>query len=121
MNYLDNNSLGGDAMGVDKKPFAHHMGDKSGIGFILKTAGIKNDAENINKSKSVLNSNEKENRMNSLHSYTTSTSRIQDNQIIQSNQLKINQNLNKIKGRNLFNNKSFKKSISTEIFCFNAC
>lgn len=40
MNYLDNNSLGGDAMGVDKKPFAHHMGDKSGIGFILKTAGF---------------------------------------------------------------------------------
>ena len=73
--------------------------------------------QNNNKSKSVLNSNEKENRMNGLHSYTTSTSRIQDNQIIQSNQLKINQNLNKIKGRNLFNNKSFKKSISTEIFC----
>ena len=40
MNYLDNNSLGGDSMGVDKKPFAHHMGDKSGIGFILKTAGF---------------------------------------------------------------------------------
>lgn len=40
MNYLDNNSLGGDAMGTDKKPFAHHMGDKSGIGFILKTAGF---------------------------------------------------------------------------------
>lgn len=40
MNYLDNNSLGGDAMGVDKKPFAHYMGEKSGIGFILKTAGF---------------------------------------------------------------------------------
>lgn len=40
MNYLDNNSLGGDAMGVDKKPFAHHLGEKSGIGFILKTAGF---------------------------------------------------------------------------------
>lgn len=40
MQYLDNNSLGGDAMGVDKKPFAHQMGQKSGIGFILKTAGF---------------------------------------------------------------------------------
>lgn len=59
MNYLDNNSLGGDAMGVDKKPFAHHLGEKSGIGFILKTAGfaLTNDRirnsekfyENLNK------------------------------------------------------------------------
>ena len=69
--------------------------------------------QNINKNKSVLNSTEKENRMKSLHSYTTS--RLQDNDIIQSNQLKINQNLNKIKGKNLFNNKNFKKSISLEI------
>ena len=40
MNYLDNNSLGGDAMGVTKKPFCHYLGTKSGIGFILKTAGF---------------------------------------------------------------------------------
>lgn len=40
MRYLDNNSLGADAMGIDKKPFAHHMGENSGIGFILKTAGF---------------------------------------------------------------------------------
>ena len=69
--------------------------------------------QNINKIKSVLNSTQKENTMKSLHSYTTS--RLQDNQIIQSNQLKINQNLSKIKGKNLFNNKNFKKSISLEI------
>ena len=69
--------------------------------------------QNINKNKSVLNSIQKENTKKSLHSYTTS--RLQDNQIIQSNQLKINQNLSKIKGRNLFNNKNFKKSMSLEI------
>ena len=74
---------------------------------------ITYETQNINKNKSVLNSTEKENRMKSLHSYTTS--RLQDNQIIQTNPLKINQNLNKIKGKNLFNNKNFKKSISLEI------
>jgi hypothetical protein len=40
MNYLDNNSLGADAMGVDKKPFGHYQGVESGIGFIWKTAGF---------------------------------------------------------------------------------
>jgi len=40
MNYLDNNSLGGDAMGIDKKPFGHSLGRNSGIGFIWKTAGF---------------------------------------------------------------------------------
>ena len=51
MNYLDNNSLGGDAMGVDKKPFAHYQGTKSGIGFILKTAGFAHTNDRIRNSK----------------------------------------------------------------------
>ena len=51
MNYLDNNSLGGDAMGVDKKPFAHYQGTKSGIGFILKTAGFSHTNDRIRSSK----------------------------------------------------------------------
>ena len=51
MNYLDNNSLGGDAMGVDKKPFAHYQGVKSGIGFILKTAGFAHTNDRIRNSK----------------------------------------------------------------------
>ena len=51
MNYLDNNSLGGDAMGVDKKPFAHYQGIKSGIGFILKTAGFAHTNDRIRNSK----------------------------------------------------------------------
>lgn len=38
MCYLDNNSLGADAMGTDKKPFAAHQGVASGIGEIWKTA-----------------------------------------------------------------------------------
>ena len=51
MNYLDNNSLGGDAMGTDKKPFAHYQGVKSGIGFILKTAGFAHTNDRIRNSK----------------------------------------------------------------------
>ena len=51
MNYLDNNSLGGDAMGIDKKPFAHYQGTKSGIGFILKTAGFAHTNDRIRNSK----------------------------------------------------------------------
>ena len=81
----------------------------------VNTKEMTYGTQNINKNKNVFNSTEKENRMQSLHSYTTS--RLQDNQIIQSNQLKINQNLNKIKGKTLFNNKNYKKSISLEI-CF---
>ena len=37
---LDNNSLGADAMGEDKKPFIHFIDPKTGIGGIVKTAGF---------------------------------------------------------------------------------
>lgn len=37
---LDNNSLGADAMGQDKKPFIHAIDPETGIGIIIKTAGF---------------------------------------------------------------------------------
>ena len=40
MMFLDNNSLGADAMGQDKKPFIHALNPKNGIGFIGKMAGF---------------------------------------------------------------------------------
>lgn len=40
MNVLDNNSLGADAMGLDKKPFTHAFDSQTGIGLIIKTAGF---------------------------------------------------------------------------------
>jgi len=80
----------------------------------VNTKQMTYGVQNINNNTSILNSKEKDNRLKSLHSNTTS--RLQDSQIIQSNQLNINQNLNKIKGRNLFNNENFKKTSSSKIF-----
>lgn len=45
INYLENNSLGGNRAGTDKKQFVHFKNERTGIGGIIKTAGfaITND------------------------------------------------------------------------------
>lgn len=50
MNVLDNNSLGADAMGLDKKPFAHALDAQTGIGLIIKTAGFVINNQRIRES-----------------------------------------------------------------------
>ena len=47
LRYLDNNSLGADAMGADKKPFVHFMDANTGIAIIVKTAGFVSTNERI--------------------------------------------------------------------------
>ena len=52
MNVLDNNSLGADAMGTDKKPFTHAFDSQTGIGLIIKTAGFILNNQRIRESQS---------------------------------------------------------------------
>lgn len=53
INKLDNNSLGADAMGTDKKCFGSNLSSKTGIGFILKTAGFICNNERIKNSENI--------------------------------------------------------------------
>jgi len=40
MVYLENNSLGTDAVGITKKPFFHYYNTSTSTGGIIKTAGF---------------------------------------------------------------------------------
>ena len=58
---LDNNSLGADAMGEDKKPFIHAIDPRTGCAIIVKTAGFAVTNSRIQSSKRFVNLNKKMN------------------------------------------------------------
>ena len=58
-NYLENNSLGGDHAGVDKKQFIHDYNEKTGTGVIVKTAGFAVTNERIRNSEFMIRLNKK--------------------------------------------------------------